>query len=130
MKKLLIAAALGLGVLFTTAASAQTQTPPDQVNAHKTTAPGTRTKATPPRDAKGHFTKPVDATPTTAKPANETKKPAVETAKPKTVRQRDAKGRFVKAEATKPATEKSTSKPRDSKGRFIKKTDTAAPASK
>ena len=122
MKKLFVAAALGLGLLFTPAVNAQSPAPAAKTTVHKTHAKATASKADHPRDAQGRFTK-SEATGATAV------KPAAAESKPSTVRQRDAKGRFVKGDANKPAEAKSAqSHPRDAKGRFVKKTE--APASK
>ncbi len=108
MKKFFVAAALGLGLLFTSAQQVQAQTPPAQTTT-KEKAPA---KALPPRDEKGHFTKAEAKPAATAEPAKE--------------RPRDEKGRFIKAEPAKGNAEH----PRDAKGRFVKKDKAAAPKSK
>lgn len=124
MKKLFVAAALGLGLLFTPAVNAQTPAPAVQPTAHQTTTNANTAKATQTRDAKGHFTK-------TGTSAKTTAKSSATTAKPATARQRDDKGRFVKADASKPATAKGTqSRPRDAKGRYVKTTGTTSPTTK
>ena len=107
MKKLFLAAALGLGMLFAVEAGAQTPATQAPGKVQKTEAKTAKPAADRPRDAHGRFVK-------------------EEQAKPATERQRDEKGRFVKSDAKKQdAATSPKEQPRDEKGRFVKKTPAA-----